>query len=423
MLSLERMDLDRPELRAAIALAIGVLIGAEREQRKGRGPNRAAAGIRTFAVVALLGGLTWYLGQAAVVATGIVVGLFAMVAYVLGSRRDPGLTTEVALLATYAVGAVAQQEPRLAIGCGVVMAALLAYRSRIHGFVTHVLTPRELLDGLAFALAAFVILPLLPDRAVGPLGVLNPFVLWRLVVIVMAVTAAGHIAQRVVGPRFGLAIAGFASGFASSTATLHAMGKRARSEASLLDVAVAGAAASTVSTLVELAVLVGVASPTLLQHLALPLAAGGLVALAYAIFWTWRAARTHCPAEASGRAFSLKTAIVFAALVTTVTFASRLLGNQFGDIGAVGAAAVAGLADTHATSASSASLFARDLLGREAATLAVLVALSANTLVKAAIAFIAGTRAYGLRIVLGLAPMLAAVWVTAWLHSLKPSSS
>ena len=177
-------------LRLAVSLGIGLLIGAERERRKGAGPGRGPAGIRTFALVALAGGLALAFGGELILAvTALGVAALAVVAYRKSPAADPGLTTEVALLTTLLLGALAVREPALAAGLAVAVAILLASRTAIHRFVRNILTEQELHDALLFAAAALVVLPLTPDRTVGPLDVFNPRTLWKLVVLVMAISA------------------------------------------------------------------------------------------------------------------------------------------------------------------------------------------------------------------------------------------
>jgi uncharacterized membrane protein (DUF4010 family) len=412
--------LDRPESRLAIALAIGLVIGAERERRKADAP-RATAGIRTFAVVGLLGGVAGLLGSTAfLVAVALVIGALAAVGYYLRDRTDPGLTTETALVLTYCLGAFADREPKIALACGLATATLLAFRTSLHSAVRSVLSEEELRDALLFGVAAVVVLPLVPNRAIDPLGVINPFTLWRLVVVLMAMSGAGYIAQRAIGPRYGLALAGFASGFVSSSATIAAMGARARAEPELQRSAVAGAAASTVATFVQLAILVGAASPRLLLALAWPLAAGGAAALIYAALQTWRARRAEAHAV-KGRAFKLTTALLFAVLVTGVAFVSAAVARWVGAAGALVAAAIAGFADAHASSAAVASLAATSQLGETAAVIGVLLALTTNTLTKAFLATTSGPRGYSWRVILGLAIVLVATWAVALVRLLVHS--
>jgi uncharacterized membrane protein (DUF4010 family) len=221
-------------LRMAVALAIGLLIGAERERRKGRGPLRAPAGIRTFALTCVLGAVSLELGGAVLlaVATASLAGLITM-SYLRTRQQDPGMTTEAALMLTLLLGALALRQPALASALAVVVAILLAARSRMHHFVRSVLSQGELHDALIFAAAVVVVLPLIPNRYIGPYGAINPRTIWKIVILMMSVSAAGHIAVRVLGARFGLPLAGLASGFASSTATIGSMGAQARQRPSL----------------------------------------------------------------------------------------------------------------------------------------------------------------------------------------------
>jgi len=408
--------LDRPEARLAVALGIGLVIGAERERRKGEGPSRMPAGIRTFAVVALAGGVAALSGSVALlVAVALVVGALAVAGYVLGDRSDPGFTSEATLVLTYCLGALATREPRAAVAAGLSAAMILALRAPLHRAVRSVLTEDELRDALLFAVAALVVLPLVPNRSVGPFGGINPFTLWRLVVLLMGMSGAGYVAQRIIGPRFGLALAGFGSGFASSTATIAAMGGRARADAALVGPAVAGAAASTVATFVQLAVLVAAADPALLRALALPLAAGGGAALAYALVQTWRSPRVEAT-QPHGRAFKLTTALLFASLVTAISLVSSLASRWLGPAGAVAAAGVAALADAHSAAAAIASLSGNHQLRLFDAEVGVLLALSANTVTKAVVAVTSGPRGFAVRIIVGLAIVLVATWGVAALH-------
>src|SRR5579863_9601369 len=239
-------------VRMGIALAIGLLIGAERERRKGRGPLRAPAGIRTFAITCVLGAVSLEVGGGlllSVVAASIAS--LITISYLRTRQKDPGLTTEAALILTLLLGALALRQPALASALGVVVAILLVTRSHLHHFVRSVLTESELHDALVFAAAVVVVLPLIPDRYLGPYGAINPRTIWKIAVLMMSVSATGYVAVRVLGARVGLPLAGLASGFASSTATIGSMGAQARQQRALAAPAVAGAVLSTIATIVE----------------------------------------------------------------------------------------------------------------------------------------------------------------------------
>jgi uncharacterized membrane protein (DUF4010 family) len=207
--------------RLAVALGIGLVIGLERERRKGSGPSRGPAGVRTFALTSLAGALSLGAGgESVLVAAALFLALLTGLAYRRSVDADPGLTTEMALLTTLLLGALAIREPAVASGAGVVVAILLASRRRLHRFIRGALTEQEVHDVLLFAAAALVVLPLAPDRPVGPYGSLNPRTLWRLVVLLLGIQGAGHVAVRALGARVGLPLAGLASGFVSSAAAL-----------------------------------------------------------------------------------------------------------------------------------------------------------------------------------------------------------
>ncbi|MEX2032710.1 MAG: MgtC/SapB family protein, partial [Dehalococcoidia bacterium] len=187
----------------AVALGIGLLLGAERERSQSRRGPRGSAGIRTFALVALLGAVADHVGGTPMVVVGFgLVGAATLLGYVRGDRQDLGLTSEVALLVAFLLGVLSQEEAALASAIAVTVTILLATRTALHRFVSSVLTDLEVHDALLFAAAAAVILPLMPDRTVGPLDTLNPFAVWRLVVLLMGISAAGYVATRALGPRF-----------------------------------------------------------------------------------------------------------------------------------------------------------------------------------------------------------------------------
>lgn len=404
-------------LGLAAALGIGLLMGFERERRKGRGPRRRGAGLRTFALVALIGGVSQALGEAAVLAaSALFVAALAAIAYWRADRRDPGLTTEMALFLAFVLGALAQGNPALASGLAVVVTILLAARERLHRFVRTALTPQELHDVLLLFAAALVILPLAPDRRLGPLGVFNPRLVWTLVVLVMAINAAGYVAVRLLGSRLGLPIAGLLSGFVSSAATIASMGKRAKEHPSARNPAAAGAVLSTVSTVIQLGIVIATASAATLRSVAIPLVAAGAAALVIGAVAAVRLAGEPVQVESMtiGRPVEIKLALLFAGTLTLVLFVSALMNAWAGQTGLLAAAAAAGLADTHAAAISVASLAAAGRIAPAGAVIPILAAFSTNTITKCAMATTGG-RAFALRVIPGLVLVLAAAWAgAAW---------
>ena len=409
---------DDPAFRLASALAIGLLIGAERERRKGEGPARSPAGIRTFAVVALLGGVSFLLGGEILLAvTTLAIAGYCCVAYLRNEQKDPGLTSETALLLTVLLGGLAQRETAMASGVAVVVTILLAVRTRLHHFVRTALSEEEVTDALIFAAAVLVVLPLTPDRYLGPLDAINPRSIWKVVVLMISISAGGYLAVRLVGARFGLPVAGLASGFVSSTATIAAMGERAAHEPALAGPAVAGAVVSNVATVVEMAIVLAAISQPTLSLLRVPLIAAGGVAMAYGAVMTTISVRHRVPEGGhSGRAFSIKTALGLASTIAVVLSLSAALNAWFGEKGLLAAAAIAGFADTHSAAVSVASLVAANKITVQEAAVPILAGLTTNTLTKIVVASWLGGRRFAIQVIPGLVLLIAATWIgLAWI--------
>lgn len=409
------LNLDPVLVNLAVALGIGVLIGAERERRKGEGPARSPAGIRTFSVASLAGAISVTVGGTLVLAIAIAgVAALTAIAYFRSREDDPGLTTEIALILTALLGGLSMQRPALAAGTAVALAVLLAARAPLHHFVRSVLTEGEVSDALIFASATLVVLPLLPDRAMGPYGALNPHSIWIVVLLVMAISAAGYVAVRVLGARFGLPIAGLASGFISSTATIGAMGMRARKNPDLLAATVSGAALSTVATIVQMALVIAATSVVALQALSIPLLGAGIVAAAYGAGFTIRALREKGAAEPQpGRAFSLPVALVFGLTVSAMLVASAALREWFGETGVIVAAVAAGFVDTHSAAIAVASLVASGKMTVADAVFPILAGLSTNTVSKMIFASSSGGWPFAVRLIPGLILVAVAAWAGA----------
>jgi len=411
-------DEGQDALRLAVALGIGLLLGAERERRKGEGRRRGAAGIRTFALVALAGGVAMAVGGGVVLAAALAFVAAAVVAaYVLGDREDPGLTTEVAVVVAFLLGALAWEEPQLAAGLAVVVTILLAAREQLHRLVSQALTEQEVHDGLLFAGAALVVLPLVPDERMGPYGVFNPFAIWRLVVLVMAIGGAGYVAVRLLGARVGLPLSGLAAGFVSSSATIAAMGTRARKNPALRSPAVAAAVLSTVATVVQMVVVVGATDGATLRELWVPMAFAGLAASGYGALFGLRALRDEAAEhhEPGGRAFEPKTAVVFAATVTVILFVSAALNDWLGNRGVLISAAVAGFADTHSAAIAVAGLAAGGRIAPADAVVPILAAFTTNSVTKMVLAATSGDRRFAAEVWPGVIATAAMAWVGwAW---------
>jgi len=406
------------------ALGIGLLIGVVRERPEAGAPadgtpaaRTVRAGLRTHAVLALAAAAAMQLGTGVFAVLLLAVAALAVAAYWASHREDPGMTGEVALLLTTLLAAYAMRAPALAAGLGVVVAILLQAKRALHRFVRELVGERELQDALLLAAAALVVLPLLPDHALDPWGALRPALLWKFVVLVMAVGMAGHVALRAVGARWGLPVAGFFAGFASSTAAVAGFGGRVREQHPLRTTAVAAALLANVASLLLFAAILGTGAPELLRAMAAPLGAAALVLVAGGAFGLRaRAVATDLPDAPPPRAFHLGHALLLALLLAAVLLASAWMRLWFGDGGALLATALVALGELHAAGASLAQLSAGGALEPVHAEWGVIALLGAAALSKSALAFASGGAGYGTRVAAGLfASLLAAIAVQVFM--------
>ncbi len=390
------------------ALGLGLLIGAVRERRKRSGQVVVVAGLRTHALVAVLGAVAAGFGTATLAVTVIVIGLFAALGYRYTAASDPGLTGEVALVLTVLLGALAARQPALAAGIGVVAAILLEARQALHRLTRDLLSERELHDGLILLASALVIWPLLPDRPLDPWGSLRPDALWRVVLLVMAAGMLGHVALRTVGARWGLALAGFFSGFVSSTAAVAGFATHARSQPEHARYAVAAALFSNLASLLLMLAVVTSVAPALGRAVLPPLAAAAACLLLGGLLGLARAGAHPASAATDGRAFRLDHAVLLTLAIAAVTVLASAARSGFGQHGALAVAAIAALAEWHAAAAGLAQMHASATLTTESARWGLVLLLAASSLSKSALAWLGGGRRYGAAISLGMLTATAA---------------
>jgi len=398
-----------------VAVGSGLLIGIEREQHKVEYEGRAPAGVRTCALFALSGALAMMLGPIALAVGGAFVVAAAIASYWHTREHDPGLTTEIALVVTYLLGAVAMRSPGLAAAVAVLATLLLESKSFLHHFAQRLLSEQELYDALVLLASILIVLPLLPETPLGPFQALNLRRLWTLVVVVLSLNAAGYVAIRAFGPRLGLPLTGMVGGLVSSAATIASLGHRSREHPDLLRPCAAGAMFSNLSTVAMLVVVLVAVSPSLARHLAPMLVASGVVVVAYSTLLA-RHAFSQDGISAGlipSRPFHFGHALKFAGLIAVVLLVSAALNAWLGEGAIALTAAAVGFADTHAAAVSVAELNASGTLAVHDAVLPVLYAFSANTFTKIVLARQTGGAAYARLVTPGLALMLVAAWA-AW---------
>jgi uncharacterized membrane protein (DUF4010 family) len=409
--------------RLGAALAIGLLIGVERGWHEREAQEGARiAGVRTYGLVGLLGGGMALIAErfGALVIGLAFVGLAGLLAavYVENLRRgraDVGITSLVAALLTFALGALAAMgEVVIAAASAVLTALLLGYKPQLHRWV-NALEGDELRAGIKLLLISVVLLPILPNRGFGPWQALNPYAIWWMVVLIAGISFVGYFAVKIGGAARGTVFTGLAGGLASSTAvTLH-FSRLAARDAGLAPVLATGILLACGTMFPRMLLVASLLNRELFQLLLVPaLAMAACVYLPALLFLRSQSRAQPYAASPLRNPLELKTALGFGALLAAVMLLGKALQHVAGDAGLLALAAASGVGDVDAITLSLARMSQEDLPLAVAAGGAV-VAGAVNSLVKGAMAGAIGGRAIGLRVgppLLGAASAgLAAAWL------------
>jgi uncharacterized membrane protein (DUF4010 family) len=406
-------------LELSVALGIGLLIGAERERRKLSGGIHRFAGIRTFSVIALLGAVTEIVNHPFLLTTTmLLLGGIVWLSHFKKSHEDSGITTELSLLLTYMIGALAIQNTFLAAGTGVCLAGLLASRDWLHRFVIRILSEKELHDVIIFGAVCLIILPIAPDQFMGPFNAINFRNIASFVVMVMGISALSYIARRVIGQRGGLPLSGFLGGFISSSAVMMTMGKLSKDNTNQTQNAIIGALFSNVATMIQLYIIFAMSMAHLGFVMLYPIVYGAISGLVFALFVWWRKSEMEPKHSAplSGHAFDLASTLILTVMVTGLSLISAGLHAWYGTQGVWIASAVAGFADAHSNIASLAALQNKGLMTTSEAQMAILIGFSTNAVTKIVFCHFFGSRQYKAYTMTGILIVTAATWLGVFLH-------
>lgn len=376
-------------LRLAISLAIGLLIGVERAWHQRDDQDRRAAGIRTFALTGLIGGISGILGQslggffAGLVFTGYAAVLLAFEWREAVETQSVGATTAIAGLAVFLLGALAAVgDQQAAVAAGIATAVLLAFRTLLHDFVAR-LSWLEVRDGLILLSMAFLLLPVLPDKTLDPWGALNLRALWIIATMLAAVSFAGWMAIRALGERWGTLVTAAAGGVASSTATTATLARLSHLPGARPGLLAAGMCVAGVVSLIRIAILAALLNPALIHPLALPSVAAAL-AMVLSALWLLRSGL----GDGASTEFKMKSpldlgaALEMVVILAAVSLVAGILRSYYGDAGLYVVAAVSGLVDLDAITVTVARLQVGATVGGQA----ILLATAVNLTVKAVLA-------------------------------------
>ena len=369
-----------------IALALGLVMGVERE----RGKTRPFAGIRTFPLIAVLGCAAAQLSQLATpwffVTAFIALTALTITAYLCNPATRPGITTEVSVLLCFVYGALVWwQMIALAAALTVVTVLLLTNKGPLEELSKQI-ARSELAAGLQFGVITLIILPILPDQVYGPLAVLNPHTIWLMVVLIAAINFIGYIMIKWFGARHGICLAGVLGGIGSSTAVTLAFSRRSREAPRLAPAFALGIVMASTIMFGRLLIEAFTVNPAVGRLLLPPLlAAGGTGLTCCAIKWLrLQRAITATQAQeeiANSNPFELWPCILFGLLFGCVLFISKAAQVYFGTSGVYLSSAVTGLTDADPVTLSLASL-AHDTISPVVAARGITLAALANTAMK-----------------------------------------
>jgi len=400
--------------RFGLAILIGALIGLERERSGAR-----IAGMRTFPLVSLLGAVCGYLAELSGSLWTVAAGLLGVTALtvtgnLLQARRrpDPGITTEIAILVTFGVGALVHyRQAYLAAAIALAATAILYFKPHLHAFSRKV-EQRDIYAIFQFGLVTFIVLPLLPNRDLGPFAALNPYHIWLMVVLISGMSLAGYVILKGVGKDWGGPVIGLLGGIVSSTATTFAFGRHTRKNPEFSRTAAVVVILASTVVMVRVLVEVAVINPGLLRQVGAPVL-GMLLAGLAAAFLAWSRSRHEEPVlpEPKNPA-ELTGAVAFGLLYGVVLLAVSAAKHYFGSQGVYLVSLISGLTDIDPITLSSARLASTGVLSPEQARRAILLAILANLAFKLAAVRLIGTPPLARRTALGFAA-IAAVGIAA----------
>jgi uncharacterized membrane protein (DUF4010 family) len=399
--------------RVALACGIGLLIGLERGWRtRDALPGSRTAGVRTFAISGLLGGIVGALAQGAgaelSIAGSLLIGV-AFMAYALVFalfERDENLaarrfsaTTTIAGLLTFMLGVYSMLgDVRVAAAAAVVVTGVLVVREDLHAWVKKITLP-EFQSVLVLLAMTLIALPVVPDRAMGPWGGVNPRDIWIIAIVLASISFAGFVAIRALGERRGVLIAGALGGVVSSTAVIYANARAAAGRHGVVRVLAAGTALATAVSFIRVTAIVAAINPTLLATVGPPLLAGALAAVVFAtvaIRWRDGAAASQSPA-AFRNPFGFFSVVGMAVSMGIVMLIGRIASERFGASGATVTAVITGLFDVDAMTISMTQL-APSVLDVERAAQAILAGVASATIGKVAIGAVIGRGRFALAV-------------------------
>lgn len=383
-----------------VATALGALIGLERERKHQIGHYDAYAGIRTYALIALSGSLAYILSIYSMVFFAVVSGGFMLLlisGYILSAKKTGslGMTSEVASVVVYMIGILSGMELFVeATMVSLLVLTFLLLKIPLHSWAKKI-KYEELVSTLEFMIVAFVVLPILPNQAYGPYGFFNPYLVWLMVVFISGISFVSYIAIKLWGTKKGLTLTGFLSGFISTTALSFSLASQSKKNIKVVYPYVLAMIVASAAMLLRVVIEVTALNFDLLEVLLIPFLSMAIVGGVASVFIWWKSDGVNEKIDETSvkleSPFSLMPALKFALFFVAVLFLSKFAANNMGDKGLYITSFLSGFVDVDAITISMSNL-AKTGLDRDVAVTSIVIAVIVNTLAKAGVFFVFGSR-------------------------------
>lgn len=389
-LSIQNTALSQLIMIFAVSLGCGLLIGLEREQSKAKHKTKTFAGFRTFAISSLLGTLCFLFNLEIGITGAILIGAIS-IASLKNQPDDPGVTTELALIMTYFIGAVCIWNINLAAGLAVTLTILLFAKQSLHGLANQWINESELRDGVLLLALILIALPLVPNQAFwGP--VLNPYTILKLLSLILFVQALAHFAKRLLSSKNAIVFSALASGFVSSTATIANLGMEVRNNGANPHVNAGAALMSCVSTLIQMLIIVASISLAWFKIIFLPTIISTIVLSIWALYLmrTSIGDGETIATNDNSRMFSFKNAIIITFALSAIQAAVYALNLWLGSSGLILGTLIASLFEIHVAIAAIVVQAEPDTVQATTLMIALMIGLAAHALAKSINAALTG---------------------------------
>lgn len=400
-----------------LALLMGSLIGLERERNHGQGALHEFGGIRTMALVSMLGYLVYDMFFITPTLFALFTGAFLLLlvaSYVMSSyqNKNSGATTEIAGIFAYFIGIlIGMGQDLYATVITLLLVLILYFKAPLHEFA-HRIGKDEFYDTIKFIAVVFVILPLLPNATFAPLDVLNPYEIWLVVVLISTISFASYIAIKLVGPKKGIGVGGFLGGFISSTAVSMSFSALSKKNTKVINPFVFAVLIASSAMFFRIMVTVSILNPNLLSYVYKPLLGMGITGLAFCLYyWFKKGGQPMKSITAESlelqSPFQLISAMKFGLFFAAMLVISKFALIYFGNKGIYVTAFLSGTVDVDAISVSMANLSSAGTISLATGAVGVTIAAITNTLSKALIVLLFGSREVGLRVLSAMFFMVA----------------